>query len=982
MHDSLLLAASLLAIALAPASPQQSIARSAPADAPVLDLLVLELPDGAPERFQFTLPLEGRREQLILHRHSLRSDDAMLLVPGPDGRLVEIPWPEVRSYRGELLDRPELTVTATLTDAGLRAQIHGDGEVVASLRPAPGARARHELLAGPLPGGETIFDCGMIETFDSSAPAPPKVDTDLLPVGPCQQLAQIAFDADHDFYVNRGGTVQASVDRIEEIMNAVDFFYARDVKITHVITAIVVRTSPFYFPTSGGDLLDTFVNEWNTNMGHIEFDLAHLMTGKPGSLIEYGGLAYVGTVCTSLCYAWSMDSDGIVGHEVGHNWGAGHCHDTEPCNNMCGACMYIAPVTKDIIIAFRDTRTCLDPAPAPITPLPPYGHPESFVLTTNELAQLGSLSLDVLANDHDGNCQPIRIAGFDPVTPMGATLSVSPGTGAAGKAELVWTPPGVVLGTDSFDYVIGDGTTQQGLGTATVKVKTSGPAGRWALDDGDGDTAVDSSANARHGTLHGGATWTTGFHGGALHLDGVDDHVEIPPLNLHSDTVTITAWLKSLGTQQANAGIVYCYGGSTTAGLRFRQGGELGYRWSNDSATFNFSSGLFPPAQQWVFTALVVEPDRATLYLHDGTTMQSAVNVLDHEVEEFDGPLMLGLNAAPGSYNAFVELDEVRVHDRALDTGELLDLVERGGQAQAPLPPDGGCYVPGASLLRWESGFLADSHDVYLGADFVTVQNADNASPEFRGNQSGVTFDPGALTPGVRYYWRVDEVVGAVTLQGEVWQFVAAEYYHWRLDETSGSTAHEEQAALDGYYVDQPVLGLPGAAATSGTSVGFDGLDDAVLVPTPLGLDTDRLTITTWLWKDGPQNVYSGLVFSRDGGTVAGLTFGRFDHLGYAWNDVVETWVFDSELFVPDQTWVFAALVVQPERATLYLGNGGVLEKAVNELPHGVEEFDGALYFALNPDAIERRFQGRLDDVRVYAGALGDSQIEEIYGSY
>lgn len=983
MHALLLSASALLPLLLAPSEPPP-----ASSDAPVLDLVRLDLPDGAPEALRLELPFEGRREPVVLRRHSLRAAGARLLVQDRDGVLDERVWPEVRTYRGTLLDRPELAVTATRTDEGLRAQLHRGGEVVASLRPSPGAADRgargwHELLVGPLPSNEADFTCATIEPCSAAGPAPPHADLDAFPVGPCQHLAQIAFDADHDFYVNRGGTVQACVDRIEEIMNAVDYFYARDVKITYTITAIVVRTSPFYFPTGGGDLLDQFVNEWNANMGSVERDLAHLMTGKPGSLIEYGGLAYVGTVCTSLAYGWSMDSDAIVGHEVGHNWGAGHCHDTEPCNNMCGGCLYIAPKTKDIVIAFRDTRTCLDLVPSPLTPLPPYGHPESYTVSTEELALLGSLHLDVLANDHDGNCQPLHIAGYPAVTPLGAALSTSPGTGTDGLAELVWTPSSIVLGTDVFEYLIGDGTTQQGVGAVTVTVTPSGPAARWALDDGGGTTASDSGPNGFHGTLHGGATWTSGVHGGALHLDGVDDHVEIPPLDLHSDTVTITAWVRSLGAQQANAGIVFSYDGSTTAGLRFRQGGELGYRWGNDSATFNFASGLFPQAQQWVFVALVVEPVRATLYLHDGTTMHSAVNAIAHEAEEFDGALMLGLNETPGGYHAFVEIDEVRVYgDEALDSGELLDLVERGGRAVSPLPPDGGSFVAGTELLQWEGGFLASSHDVYLGTDYVTVRDADVASSEFRGNQTGTSFDPGALTPGVRYYWRVDEVVGSQTLQGDVWQFVAAELYHWKLDETSGSTAFESQAGFDGYYVDLPTLGLPGAATSSGTAVGFDGVNDAVLVLVPLQLDTDRLTITTWLWKDGVQDEYCGLVFSRDGSTVAGLTFARFDRLGYAWDDQVASWLFDSGLTVPDRTWVFAALVVEPDRATLYLGDGGALSSAVNVQDHEVEAFDGALHFAVEPGPIARRFQGRLDDVRIYAGALSGRQIEALYGSY
>ena len=67
-------------------------------------------------------------------------------------------------------------------------------------------------------------------------------------------------------------------------MNAVDFFFARDARITYAITGYVVRTAPFYSPTGGGNLLDLFRAEWNTNQTGLQRDIAHLMTGKPGNL--------------------------------------------------------------------------------------------------------------------------------------------------------------------------------------------------------------------------------------------------------------------------------------------------------------------------------------------------------------------------------------------------------------------------------------------------------------------------------------------------------------------------------------------------------------------------------------------------------------------------------------------------------------------------------------------------------------------------
>src|SRR5438045_502866 len=57
----------------------------------------------------------------------------------------------------------------------------------------------------------------------------------------------------------------------------------------------------------------------------------------------------------------------------------------------------------------------------------------------------------------------------------------------------------------------------------------AGLLGYWALDDGTGTTATDSSGNDRTGTLTNGPIWTTGIIGpSALSCDGADDYVAIP----------------------------------------------------------------------------------------------------------------------------------------------------------------------------------------------------------------------------------------------------------------------------------------------------------------------------------------------------------------------------------------------------------------------------------------------------------------------
>jgi len=87
------------------------------------------------------------------------------------------------------------------------------------------------------------------------------------------------------------------------------------------------------------------------------------------------------------------------------------------------------------------------------------------------------------------------------------------------------------------------------------------------------------------------------------------------------------------------------------------------------------------------------------------------------------------------------------------------------GKASDPSPADGATGVGLLSTLSWTAGLDATSHDVYFGT------NPSPGAAEFKGNQLGTSFDPGALDPGVTYFWRIDEVGLSGTTVGDVWSF-------------------------------------------------------------------------------------------------------------------------------------------------------------------------------------------------------------------
>ncbi len=933
----------------------------------------VDLPRGLPPRFEVRVEREGVAQWLSLEQRSVRAEDFLLLAYRRDGSLETLTPPPPSTYRGVVAGEEGSLVVASLSPLGLSAHIFmpgGDDWTVEPLRGRGGAVGHLHIARDVLPE-EVPCDP---RTPAGAAAAPPSA-----PIGPdpfgnptCIHEAEIAFDADYEYYLRQGGTVAGTVANIENHIAVVNEFYARDVQIQHRITAIVVRTAPFYFNTDGGDLLDLFQAEWNSTQVGVPRDMAHLMTDKT-NLSGYAGLAYVGVVCNlPWAYGWSVDSSGVLGHELGHNWGAGHCHDTSPCNNMCGACLYIAPLTHDIIIAFRDSLGCLDIVGPYVDPVPPYAYPDGIVLTKNQLAE-GPLTLDVLANDDDGNCQPFSIKAVEDPTPMGAHTSVNI------FRELVYDADQPHVGVDAFTYTVGDPTGLTTPGQVTVDVPSREVEAIYALDEGTGTVAQDGSGYGHEATLQNGPTWDgSGPFGSGVAFDGIDDRVRIPPLGLRGDEVTLTAWLRRDASEPAWASILMTRAGED-GGLHFGTANELRYTWTNDSGTWSFNSGLVPPLGQWVFVALVIRPEKAVLHMIDGTTHSKKTRVASHGQVTFSGQSFLGWDPDDASRAFLGALAQVAIYDRALGSTSLEDLALLGGPPQAPLPRDGGILTGGR--LSWHAPAGATDFDVYLGSDYLAVRDADTSSPLYQGTTSDSTWDPGNLTVGQRLFWRVDSHVFPTLLAGDVWQFTVGQAHRWALDETSGAVAVDDLGGVDGSFEGGVVLGEPGASAATGNSIRLDGVDDLVRIP-PLDLNDNHCTISAWVKLDGSQTGSSGIVLSNDGTTTAGLFVTQGGELRVTWNGSSQTTGWSTGLNLPQGQWRFVAMVVDPDRVRAYLGdplgNLSVAEKVIS-VGNDIEAFDGDTLLGEYTSSVPRALKGWLDEVTFFPTALEKGQIQALY---
>ena len=370
----------------------------------------LAVPAGIPESVDVKFELDGRMETVHLVRTSLRSPKARLLLDRGSGTLEEAPLPPHRTYRGTLLSTGTVA-SASIIDGRITAMVDLPSDTL-FIQPAsdliPGRKAGEHVIyrhADVHPIGD--HRCGNDEVklglpdWMLDMPLDPAAGGVVGPTeggvgGTTPSIAEIAFDADFEFFQLNGSNAVNVVNDIETVMNNVSTVYDRDVNITYEFTTFVVRTTAAdpYTTVIMNDLLCEFRNKWNTAPeNQIQRDVAQLFTGKnvTGNVI---GLAWLGVVCNQVgndCasvnnLAYSCVESRFTGvadfrtslsaHELGHNWQAGHCDAANPCNIMCsvvnscqgttGTNLKFSPTEQGQIVAFRNAVGCDPTLPAPI----------------------------------------------------------------------------------------------------------------------------------------------------------------------------------------------------------------------------------------------------------------------------------------------------------------------------------------------------------------------------------------------------------------------------------------------------------------------------------------------------------------------------------------------------------------------------------------------------------------------------------------
>ncbi len=149
------------------------------------------------------------------------------------------------------------------------------------------------------------------------------------------KVAELACDADYDYFLDFGSDVPTVENQIMSIVNAMNIQYERDVGITHQLTATIVRTDENdpYTAKKSRRRLNEMQAEWNANQSGIVRDTAQLFTGITlagntiGEAFDFGVICDVPrsySIVANFNNNLACLSD-LTAHELGHCWDARHC---------------------------------------------------------------------------------------------------------------------------------------------------------------------------------------------------------------------------------------------------------------------------------------------------------------------------------------------------------------------------------------------------------------------------------------------------------------------------------------------------------------------------------------------------------------------------------------------------------------------------------------------------------------------------------
>ncbi len=363
----------------------------------------------------------------------------------------------------------------------------------------------------------------------------------------------------------------------------------------------------------------------------------------------------------------------------------------------------------------------------------------------------------------------------------------------------------------------------------------------------------------------------------------------------------------------------------------------------------------------------------------DGTTWETVLRGADFTESEgnadYDEPIQLKLkgatvskvrfeNIVPWNSKGTVGLSKVVFHQAA------------GPQAGPRLPEDGTAGVGIAKpRLEWVAGQGATEHQVYLGTAPGKLTRL-AATKETR-------LDVPQLKPDTTYFWRVDEVEpdGRVTT-GRVARFATSGLIAWwKLDEDKGKKAED----ASGHQFVGNVVGrskwVPDQGRIGG-AMEFDGKTAFINCGRAPEFDfRDGMTVAAWIKVREFNKPWQAIVTKGDTAwrlqreKETGMVTFTFDTGTEVERRDQNLLCLVSKRKVDDGAWHHVVGVSDGKRACLYVD--GEPEDSADAKP--IAQNNAPVMIGCNSTAYERRFNGWIDDVRLYGYGLSEAEVKALY---
>ena len=222
----------------------------------------------------------------------------------------------------------------------------------------------------------------------------------------------------------------------------------------------------------------------------------------------------------------------------------------------------------------------------------------------------------------------------------------------------------------------------------THAVSNLGLSGYWSLNDGTGTVAGDFSGRGMQGTLNGNTAWTNGKRGKALSFDGSGDYVIKNNFSFSDGgggvtTATISAWFRA-SSNQTNKYIV-----SIPNDSGGDNGFDIGLNGVNTIRSWLHTTG----GENDGLSATVTYADNTWHHLvatYNGTTQYLYFDGVEVASDPAAGEITAGANEINiGRFGTFGgeftgQVDEVRIHSRALSATEVAELYREGAVLNKP----------------------------------------------------------------------------------------------------------------------------------------------------------------------------------------------------------------------------------------------------------------------------------------------------------